>query len=99
MKTPKADNPVGVITGGSNCNRIVEELSILVEKTLLSLADRPNSELKGTNNILKIIDGINKSVLSENFVLVSFDVVNKFHNIDNESGLLSVQEALTASKI
>ena len=45
----------------------------------------------------KMIDDINKSVLSENCVLVSFDVVNMFPNIDNESGLLSVKEALTDS--
>ena len=40
---------------------------------------------------------IKKSVLSENCVLVSFDVVNMFPHIDNKSGLLSVKEALTDS--
>ena len=34
-------------------------------------------------------------MLSENCVLVSFDVMNMFPNIDNKSGLLSVNEALT----
>ena len=47
--------------------------------------------------MLEIIDNINKSKLSENFILVSFDVVNMFPNIDNKSGLLSVKEALTDS--
>ena len=47
--------------------------------------------------MLEIIDDINKSVLSENCVLVSFDVVNMFPNIDNKYGLLSVKEALTNS--
>ena len=47
--------------------------------------------------MLEIIDDINKSVSSENCVLVSFDVVNMFPNIDNKSGLLSVKEALTNS--
>ena len=36
-------------------------------------------------------------MLSENCVLVSFDVVNMLPNIDNKSGLLSVKEVLTNS--
>ena len=36
-------------------------------------------------------------MLSENCVLVSFDVKNMFPNIDNKSGLLSVKKALTDS--
>ena len=84
-----------VITSG--CNTVVEKLSILVEKTLYTLADRLNSKMKDINNMLEIIDDLNKSVLSENCVLVSFDVVNMFPNIDNKSGLLSVKEVLTKS--
>ena len=95
VKTHKANNPVCVITSG--CNTVVEKLSILVEKTLYLLADRLNSKIKDTDNMLEIIDDVNKSVLSENCVLVSFDVVNMFPNIDNKSGLLSVKEALTNS--
>ena len=95
VKVHKADNPVHVITSG--CNTVVEKLSILVEKTLYPLADGLNSKIRDTNNMLEIIDNINKSMLSENCVLVSFDVVNMFPNIDNKSGLLSVKEALTDS--
>ena len=95
VKTHKADNPVRVIT--SDCNTVVVKLSILVEKTLYTLADGLNSKIKDTNNMLEIIDNINKSMLSENSVLVSFDVVNMFPNIDNKSDLLSVKEALTDS--
>ena len=47
--------------------------------------------------MLEIIDDINKYVLFENFFFVSFDVVNVFPNIDNKSGLLSGNEALTDS--
>ena len=61
------------------------------------MADRLNSKIKDTNNMLEVIDDINESMLSENCVLVSFDVVNMFPNIDNISGLLSVKEALTDS--
>ena len=95
VKTHKADNPVHVITSG--CNKVVQKLSILVEKTFYPLADRLNSKIKYTNNILEIINYINKSALSENCVLVSFDMMNMFPNIDNKSGLLSVKEALTGS--
>ena len=95
MKTNNADNPVRVITSG--CNTVFENLSILVERRLYQLADRLNSKIKDTNNMLEIIDDINKSALSENCVLASFDVVNMFPNIDNKSGLLIVKEALTGS--
>ena len=64
-------------------------------KTLNPLADRLNSKIKNTNNMLEIIDNMYKSILPENCVLVSFDVVNMFPNIDNKSGLLKVKEALT----
>ena len=47
--------------------------------------------------MLEIIDNINKSMLPKNCILVSFDVVNMFPNMDNKSGLLSVKEALTDS--
>ena len=42
--------------------------------------------------MLEIIDVLNKSVLSENCVLVSFDVVSIIPNIDNKSGFISVKE-------
>ena len=72
----------------SGCNTVVEKPSILVGKTLYLLADGLNSKIKDTNDVLEIID---------NCLLVSFDVVNMFPNIDNNSGLLSVKEALTDS--
>ena len=63
-----------VITSGYKT--VDEKLSILVEKTY-PLADRLNSKIKDT----KHIDNINKSMLSENCVLVSLYVVNMFPNI------------------
>ena len=66
MKTHKVDNLVSVIT--SVCNTVVEKLARLVEKTLYPLADGLNSKIKGTNNMLEIIDNINKFMLSENCV-------------------------------
>ena len=89
----KTDNPVRIITSG--CNTAVEKLSILVEKTLYPIADKLPSKIKDTNNMLDIIDNINKSVLNDKCVLVSFDVVNMFPNIDNKSGLSSVKNILS----
>ena len=60
VKTHKADNPVRIITSG--WTTVVEKLSTLVEKTLYSLADRLNSKIKDTNNMLGIIDDISMSV-------------------------------------
>ena len=93
VKTHKADNPLRVIASG--CDTVLEKLSILVEKALHPLADRFNSKIKDTNDIIEVIDNINKSMLSENCFLVSFELVNMFPNIDNKSGSLSVKEALT----
>ena len=62
VKTHKADNPVRVVTSG--CNTVIEKLSILVEKTNL-LADRFNLKIKCSNNMLEIIDDINRSMLSK----------------------------------
>ena len=44
VKTHKTDNPVRVITSG--CNTVVEKVSILVEKSLYSLAVGFNSKIK-----------------------------------------------------
>ena len=38
-------------------------------------------------------------MLSENCVLLSFDLENIFPNIDNKYGLLSIKEALTDSNV
>ena len=52
VKRHKTDNPVRLTSG---CNTVVEKLSILVEKALYPLADRLNSKIKDTNNMLGII--------------------------------------------
>ena len=92
VRTHKNDNPVRVITSG--CNTTVEKLFILVEKTLYPIADNLPSKIKDTNNMLEIIFQLNEFVLTNNFVLVSFDAVNMFPNIDNRSALESVKNIL-----
>ena len=60
VKSYKADNPVCVIT--SDCNNAVENLSILVEKTLYPIADKLPFKTKDTNDKLYIIDKTNESL-------------------------------------
>ena len=96
VKTHKKGNSVRVIT--SSCNTAVEKLSILVEKSLYPIAENLPSKIKDTNNMLEIIDQLHEFVLTDNFVLVSFDVVNMFPNIDDRSGLKSVKNILIANK-
>ena len=88
VMTHKVENPVRVITSG--CNSAVANLTSLVKKTLFRRADELTSEIKDTNDRLDIIDNINESALTDNHVLVSFDVVN----IHNKSGLKSVKNVL-----
>ena len=91
LKT-KANNPVRIITSG--CNTTVENLSIFLEKVLYKEVERIPSRIKDTGHILDIIDNLNDSDLPENSVLVSFDVVNMFPSIDNESGIKAVKKVL-----
>ena len=44
--------------------------------------------------MLDIIDSINESLLAVSHVLVSFDMVSMFPNIDSKSGLKSVKDVL-----
>ena len=96
IKTHKSDNLVRVKTSG--CNTAIEKLSILVEKSLYPIADNLPSKIKDTNNILEIIDQLNEFVLTDNFVLFSFDAVNMFPIIDNRSGRESVMNILIANE-
>ena len=53
--------------------------------------------VQDTSEILNFIDFLNDSnILTENCMLVSFDIVNMFSSIDNESGLQAVKDALEA---
>ena len=45
--------------------------------------------------MLDIVDNLNDFDLPENFVLVSFEVVNMFPSIDNESGIKAVKKLLS----
>ena len=92
VKTHKIGNPARVITSG--CNTAIENLSIFVENVLYDLASELPSRIKDTNHMLDIIDNLSSLDLPLNSVLVSFDIMNMFPNIDNNLGLSSVKKHL-----
>ena len=54
-------------------------MQIFVEKILYKEVKRISSRIEDTSHLLDINnDNLNHSVLSKNYVLVSFDVVNMF---------------------
>ena len=95
VKTHKADNPVRVITSG--CGIAVENLSIFIEKFLFPEVLEIESRVQDMSEMLNFIDFLNDSnILTENCMLVNFDIVNMFPSINNESGLQAVKNALEA---
>ena len=74
-------------------------LSIFVEKCLYSEVEKIESRVKDTSEMLTIIDNLNKSnTLTSDCRLVSFDIINMFHSIDNISGLEAVKSILDPTK-
>ena len=91
-KTHKVNNSVRVIT--NSCNTAIKNLSIYIEHVLFELSQSKPSRIKGSNHPLYIIDNINNMFLLKNAILVSFDIVNMFPNIDNKSGVDDVKSVL-----
>ena len=93
IKKHKENNPVRVITSG--CGTAIEYLLIFVEKYLCKEVYKIDFRIKDTPNMLNIIDMINDSnILTEDSVLVSFDIVNMFPSINDASGLEAVSKIL-----
>ena len=93
VKTHKENNPAKVVTSG--CGTAVEFLSIFVENYLYKEVNKICSTIKGTPNMLNTIDNINsRNIITNDSVLVSFDVVNMFPSIDNVLSLEVVSEIL-----
>ena len=67
---------------------------MFIEKECAPLTNKMESRIKDTGNLLDIIDNINQKGLSTDTLLVSFDIVNMFPNIDNERGIQTVKTAL-----
>ena len=77
--------PVRLLTTG--CNTAIENLSKFLEQVSAPLTDNMRSRIKDRGHLLEIIDDLNSRGLPPGTILVSFDIVNMFPNIDNERGL------------
>ena len=91
VKSHKVNNPVRVITSGSNT--AIESFSIYIERVLFELSESMPSRIKDNNHLLDKIDNINSMFLPANEILVSFDIANMFSNI-GKSGLDAVKSVL-----
>ena len=85
VKTHKIGNPKIVITSGYN---------VFVENVLYDIAGEFLSRIKDMNHMLDIIDNLNSLGLRLDSILVSFDIINMFPNIDNNLGLSSLKHYL-----
>ena len=83
----------------SGCSTAVESLSIFLEKELYQVAENLPSRIKDTNAMLNKIDNLNNYCIPENAFLISFDVVNMFSSIHNESGMKSVERLLNTRSL
>ena len=92
IKTHKPDNPARVITSG--CGTPIENLSYFVEKYCKVAVDSISSRVRDTSHMLDIIDELNEIGISDGDVLVSFDIINMFPSIDNDTGIERVRRKL-----
>ena len=93
VKTHKNNNSLRVIT--SCCGTAIERLSAFTEFYLKRLAQKQPAFIKDTTHLINEIDKLNKKgPLPPDTLLVSWDVVAMFPNIDNNLGLTAVKKAL-----
>ena len=98
IKTHKEGNPLRLIT--SCCGTAIENLSAFTEFYLKPLAQKLPSFVKDTTHLLQKIEELNRSgPFPEGTLLVSWDVVSMFPNIDNNLGIKAVTEALNSREI
>ena len=93
-KTHKEGNPVRLLTSG--CNTAIENLSRFIEVVCSPMTENLRSRIKNTGHLLDIIDGLNESGISDDTILVSFDIVNMYPSIDNENGIQAVTTFLNS---
>ena len=91
-KTHKERNPIRLLT--TSCNTAIENLSRLIEKNCAPLSNNIDARIINTKHLLQIIDNINANELPNDTILVSFDIVNMFPNIDNIKDIETVKLVL-----
>ena len=72
----------------------IENLSRFIEKICTPLTHNIDATINDTEYLLQIIDNINANELPNDTILVSFDIVYMFPNIDNIKGIEAVKLAL-----
>jgi hypothetical protein len=94
VKKHKIGNPLRLIT--SCCGTIIERLSAFTEFYLKPLAQKLPSFVKDTTDFINRIDVVNRDLgpFSADTLLVSWDVVAMFPNIDNNLGISAAKKAL-----
>ena len=78
----------------SCCNTAIEKLARFIEVICAPLTENMRSRIKNTSHLLSVIDDINHRGIPDNTILVSFDVVNMFPSIDNQTGIAAVKLVL-----
>ena len=99
VKTHKEGNPLRLIT--SCCGTAIERLSAFSEFYLKPLTQNLPSFVKDTTDLINKIQTLNseKGPLPPGCLLVSWDVVAMFPNIDNKLGISAVRKALDSRSI
>ena len=93
VKTHKKDNPLRLIT--SCCETAIERLSAFTEFYLKPLSQNLPSFIKDSTDLINKIQALNaKGPFPVGSLLVSWDVVSMFPNIDNNLGTTAVRKAL-----
>ena len=85
----KVNNPARVITSG--CGTPTENLSLFVEKYCKVVVDSISCRVRDTSHMLGIIDSLNEKGILDGDMLVSFDIINMFPSIDNDTGVERVR--------
>ncbi len=97
FKVHKPEIPVRPILSGSGS--ITEGIATYVEHHICQIATTHETYLQDTPDFLRILERINKGPkLSQNAILVTFDVKALFTNIKHEDGLQCLQEQLCERK-
>ena len=95
VKTHKEQNPLRLITSCRGTS--IENLSAFTEFYLKPKAQNLPSSVKDTTHLLQKIEEINKGgPFPDGTLLVSWDVVSMFPNIDNNLGASAVTRALNS---
>ena len=95
VKTHKRDNPLRLIT--CCCGTAIERLSAFTEFYLEPLSQNLPSFIKDSTDFINKIQALNaKGPFPVGSLLVSWDIVSMFPNIDNDLGITAVRKALNS---